>query len=724
MVDNARPSVKDLVRTATLYLSKGWVPVPVPHRSKGPTRKGWQQLTAEYVGTHIAQLFPEGSNMGLLLGTPSNGLVDVDLDCPEAVRAAGYLLPETDMVSGRKSAPRSHYWYQIEGGCPRTQKFKDTNGATLAELRGTGGQTVAPPSLHDGTGELIAWDRPGGCPTIVAASELRAAVGAVGAAALLARHWPAAGSRHDAALALSAGLARAGWAGAAVEEFVGAVAEAAGDEELRDRLATVASTEKRLRDGRTATGWPTLIRTVGKEVVDLVCEWLGTATGSPAEPPGWEPLVPLTEPPAWPAPLDRAAFCGLPGEVVDCLSPHSEADPAAILIQFLVAFGNNLGRTAHFCAEGSDHYLNEFAVLVGKTSKGRKGSSWAQVLRPFKAVEDRPAGGLVVNVVPSSWSEACVQAGGLSSGEGVIWHVRDPVMGREKVKEKGLPARYVETETDPGVREKRLMLVEEEFAKVLKQTERQGNTLSPTLRQAWDGKSLQTLTKNSPAKATGAHVSLIGHITADELRRYLSATETANGFGNRFLWLCVKRSKCLPEGGAVDEGTMTWIGGQLRKALEFGKGAGEMRRDEEAKVLWAEVYEELSEGKPGLAWSLLARGEPHVMRLACLYAILDGVDKVMAHHLKAALAIWRYVEQSVLYVFGDSLGDPLADEILQLLRAAAGQGLSRTEISDAFGRNRSGDRIGRALGLLLEHKRARFERVDTAGRPGERWYLV
>jgi hypothetical protein len=64
---------------------------------------------------------------------------------------------------------------------------------------------------------------------------------------------------------------------------------------------------------------------------------------------------------------------------------------------------------------------------------------------------------------------------------------------------------------------------EPEFANVLKHTERQGNTLSVILRQAWDGTgAIRALTKNSPARATGAHVSMIGHITAEELRRYLT----------------------------------------------------------------------------------------------------------------------------------------------------------------------------------------------------------
>ena len=154
----------------------------------------------------------------------------------------------------------------------------------------------------------------------------------------------------------------------------------------------------------------------------------------------------------------------------------------------LVAFGNAIGRAAHFTVEGDRHHGNEFAVLVGKTSKARKGTSWGRIDRLMQQAEEQ-------------WAAERVQTG-LSSGEGLIWAVRDPIMKRERVKERG-SVRYEEVEADPGVADKRLLVYEPEFANVLKQTERQGNTLSAILRVAWDGRDLRSMTKNSPARATG-----------------------------------------------------------------------------------------------------------------------------------------------------------------------------------------------------------------------------
>src|SRR5262249_18393514 len=153
----------------------------------------------------------------------------------------------------------------------------------------------------------------------------------------------------------------------------------------------------------------------------------------------------------------------------------------------------------------------------------------------------------------------------------------------EKVKERGEPVRFDEVQADPGVTDKRLLILEPEWANVLKQTERQGNTLSAVFRQAWDGGPLRTLVKNNPACATDAHVSLVGHITADELRRYLTLTESANGFANRHLFLCVDRSKLLPEGGRVDERTWREVAGELRGAIDFARSAGQVTRDGAAR---------------------------------------------------------------------------------------------------------------------------------------------
>ena len=424
------------------------------------------------------------------------------------------------------------------------------------------------------------------------------------------------------------------------------------------------------------------------------------ATDAPSAGPNETPANP------WPAPLADAAYYGLAGDLVRAIGPHSEADPAALLIQSLVALGNIIGRTAHFRAEGHVHYCNLFAVLVGRTSKGRKGSSLSRVKQYLGLIE-------------TDWHTNRVQ-GGLASGEGMVYAVRDPVMKTEPIKGKGGRVEsYQEIIADHGEEDKRLLAVEEEMAGVLRMLERQGNSLSQRIREAWQGTPLGSMTKNSPTKCREPHIGIIGHVTAEEIRRYLTASEMANGFGNRFIWLCVQRSKLLPDGSCHTPDEM--IVEKLKQAVDFARGVGELRRDDEARAIWHRVYGELSEGKPGMTGAMLGRAEAQVMRLACIYAVLDISASIQPAHLIAALAVWDYAESSVKHIFGDSTGDPVADEILRALRQVP-NGLTRTEISNLFGRNLNAGRICAALVVLHNHALATMttEKPERGG-PAERW---
>ena len=408
---------------------------------------------------------------------------------------------------------------------------------------------------------------------------------------------------------------------------------------------------------------------------------------------------------SWPE-LDPAALHGLAGEFVHALDPHTEADRVAVLVQFHAAFGSLIGRGPHFRAEDDRHYSNINAVLVGRTSKGRKGSSWGRVRRIFAEVDDE-------------WEREHVTEG-LSSGEGLIWSVRDSILKLERDRKEGTTREAV---VDPGIEDKRLLIVESEFAGVLRVLSRDGNTLSPIMRRAWDRGDLRSLTKNSPARATGAHISIVGHIVADELRRYLTQTEAGNGFGNRYLWICVERSKLLPEGGSFDQ--VVDIGPfvrRLREAVGAARkmGRAELKRDDAARAMWNAIYPELSEGRPGMVGAMTARAEAQTMRLALLYALLDSSKEIREEHLLAALALWKYAEDSVRYIFGESLGDPVADTIFSALREAP-EGLTRTQIRDLRGRHSNKHDTDRALDTLLSMKRVVVERTGTGGRPVEVW---
>lgn len=413
---------------------------------------------------------------------------------------------------------------------------------------------------------------------------------------------------------------------------------------------------------------------------------------------------------SWPQPLKDVAYQGTAGMVTELIAPHTESDNAALLLQFLVAFGNIIGRSARFTVSGCDHYLNLFVCLVGKTASGRKGTSWDPIERLFKLVD-------------STWANRIMS--GLSSGEGLIWAVRDPIEKTEPIKEKSKVTGYQKVIVDSGVEDKRLLIIETEFASVLKVLQRDGNTLSAIIREAWDKGDLRIITKNNPAQATQAHISIIGHITPDELRRYIDRTELGNGFANRFLWLCVKRSKLLPDGGELHKVNFEPVVKGLVKVIEFAKSCFELRKDAQATEFWRTIYADLSKEKVGLFGSATSRAAPQVLRLSCLYALLDCSLVIQQKHMEAALEVWRYCEDSAKYIFGDSLGDPLADEILKALNDVGEEGLTKSFIIEhLFKRNYSASKINNALTNLVESQLAYCQKETTnePGRPTEKWF--
>lgn len=272
-----------ILESAIQYTRKGWRVVPIQAGSKRPEGRTWQntRLDEHELATH----FSGNENLGVLLGAPSNGLIDIDLDAVQAGHLAPRFLPPTPAVFGRASKEESH-WLYVVSEIPSTIQHETPapEGAMIVELRSTGGQTVFPPSIHP-TGEDYEWNSQGE-PAAVEIDVLITAVGRLAAASLLARAWPERGARNKASLALSGGLLRAGWDEDAVKDFVIAVAEAGGDEEAADRTLSITATKDKLDQGSTeVTGWPALAGMIGiatpkgmvpgKDIIAKAQKWLG-----------------------------------------------------------------------------------------------------------------------------------------------------------------------------------------------------------------------------------------------------------------------------------------------------------------------------------------------------------------------------------------------------------------------------------------------------------------
>ena len=82
--------------------------------------------------------------------------MDIDIDDMEALALADVFLPETGMEFGRKSKPRSHRIYRCQNA-GKTKRLQGRNGV-IVELRGNGGQTMFPPSVHP-SGEHVEFSK-------------------------------------------------------------------------------------------------------------------------------------------------------------------------------------------------------------------------------------------------------------------------------------------------------------------------------------------------------------------------------------------------------------------------------------------------------------------------------------------------------------------------------------------------------------------------------------
>jgi hypothetical protein len=231
------------------------------------------------------------------------------------------------------------------------------------------------------------------------------------------------------------------------------------------------------------------------------------------------------------------------------------------------------------------------------------------------------------------------------------------------------------------------------------------------------------MTRGSRGECAEPHISIIGHITNTELQTLLTTNDAANGFANRFMWVGVARSKCLPFGGAVDRARLEELAERTRKAVAAARVIGAIGWADDAKKEWARVYPDLSAGGQGLFGSVTARAEAHTVRLASLYALLDGSNVIGLPHLRAALELWRYASDSAAFIFGASLGDPLCDAILELLRGKP-EGATRTEISEHFDRNKTKAQLDAALAALQSKGMIRGSQRATGGRAAEVWQLV
>ncbi len=382
-------------------------------------------------------------------------------------------------------------------------------------------------------------------------------------------------------------------------------------------------------------------------------------------------------------------YAGILGEITMAAEPGTEADPIGILGSLLTMARVDLGPSPYVPVGNDRHPLLIWTLLFGRTGSGRKGGATQTASLFARAACD---------------DYGTYATSGLSSGEGLIERVRDGDGGK-----------------DEGVTDKRLLCIETEFGTVMTRAAREGSTLAEVCRQAWNGDQLSVMTRKRYS-ASWSHIGIIGHIPPKDFRHRLAAADLSGGTYNRYLPLYVERSKRLPIPPGVEAKKVGELGERLGTSLRAAHGVTRLQMDGEATQLWCdELYDEFTAADDEEeAWAeFMRRAAPYCLRIAGLYAVLDGRRLIGKADLAAAGALVRYSTASARYVLGGQLRDPRLDRLTREVDSAGEAGLTRTDISALFGRNLPKALLDQLLCDLLDSGRYEVIQVQTGGRPSQ-----
>jgi len=410
-----------------------------------------------------------------------------------------------------------------------------------------------------------------------------------------------------------------------------------------------------------------------------------------------------------PPKADPAMFHGLVGDVADAATTGREPNRASVALAFLTWLSAAAGRH-HFISVGDQtHPLLINGLHVGRSMVAAKGESWALVKRLRQSVGEMMDGDMITPhddegaVTTPELFAGRMHTGGLSTGEGLAAQVHD-----------GFTIGKIE---HAPIDDKRLLIVEAEFAKLLEQGKREGNTLSPIIRDVFDGGSIQPATKSASIWATEPHVVIHGAITPHELRARMDVTAAFNGLMNRFLVIFAERTCLVPFPEPTPDEVVQRLAVQTRDVIKFARGdyprtkyAAPITLSDEAREMYRQAYPDLRrrDGSTPIITSLLERRAPITMRLAGLFAMTDQTTVISPAHMRAALAWSRFHRESVGFIFGSDMTQRIESEKRReqkqkiLDGIPAGRWVTRTFIQrDVFGKRITAKELTAALEDLL-----------------------
>lgn len=418
---------------------------------------------------------------------------------------------------------------------------------------------------------------------------------------------------------------------------------------------------------------------------------------------------------------DQAMLYGLIGDVGNAAAKTTEANRYAVAAGYMAFLSAAVGRDAYVAVGNTKHHARLFCLHVGRSGRGRKGDALSLTNRLREAIEARycqtyaenQGGNLAGLVCPAEMYSGGHHYGGLSTREGLALLIHDGYThGKDEI---------------PAIRDKRLWVVESEFANVLHQAKRDGNTLSAALRDAWDGIGIRPATKTSKLWASDPHISMSAAITPTELRSLMQARELTNGFANRFLIFWAERERIISFPTPTPQEVLEDLVTRTMEVIAFARGSypesadsREMMLSDEARSEYDRCYrgELTSQADGELVNAILERRPAMVLRIAMLFAFTDQSPRIEVTHLRAALAWARYHRDSVRFIFNDAAGEEAvrvstdaAERIAEFLRQHGDTSRSDLLVK-CFSGHLSATRLDEAIEVLLMESPSRIEVIE------------
>jgi Protein of unknown function (DUF3987) len=400
-------------------------------------------------------------------------------------------------------------------------------------------------------------------------------------------------------------------------------------------------------------------------------------------------------------------FYGMVGDVARIAGTGTEVNPVAAVTVYLSFLGANVGRDTFLPINNTFHHPRLFTMHIGRSGRGGKGDSQQLTHRIRQRIESIDSALL-----------GKTHSGGLSSREGLATLIHDG---------------FGES---PAIADKRLWIIESEFANVLHQSKREGNTLSSALREVWDGGDIKPATKSKAVGVSNPHIGIHANITPAELSKLMGAGEMTNGFANRFLMIWAENTGYVPFPTPTPERLIDDLAEKTIEIIHYAKGGYpnstnslEMNLSKAAKDHYAEVYRELRRPLDSeFISAMLERRAPYALRLAMLFALSDQTRVIESCHLQAAMEWIAYAVHTVKFVFADKINNQQqaearqhAAKILAFLQLRPDGSSIREIHNECFQKHGSGDKIQTALSHLLSENPPRIEqKIVSPGSKGGR----